>query len=418
MVNVCLTIKTCWRRQQIDLTGGQDSTGADRSSLTASVHARHRRLANRIRTSSQGTRPPARPCRQSPTSSPLKAITLNTHTSKLLAVAVAIGTTIALTLVGTCAYAAGFQHGFAADPDGKPLEIGIWYPSEAAAQPVTMGPTTMSVAVNGLVQGKALPLVVMSHGNGGSFLGHYDTAIALADAGFVVAAVTHTGDNYKDQSRATDVMDRPRQMSRVIDHMLSTWDGRGTIDASRIGMFGFSSGGFTTLASIGGIPDFSTIGPMCRQYPGDFACQLIAKSGSGHVTAPPASAIALAADPRIKAAVVAAPALGFTFAADGLKDVKVPVQLWRAEDDLILPHPRYAEAVRLALPDARQMLDYHVIPNAGHYDFLVPCSSALASIAPTICSSAPGFDRAAFHASFNAAVVGFLSRAIGVGSRS
>ncbi|MFM9425879.1 putative dienelactone hydrolase [Variovorax sp. GrIS 2.14] len=342
---------------------------------------------------------------------------MNTFTSKLRSAAAAIGTTIALTLAGTCVHAAGFQRGFAADPDGKPLEIGIWYPSEATTQPVTMGPTTMSVAVDGPVQGKTLPLVVMSHGNGGSFLGHYDTAIALADAGFVVAAVTHTGDNYADQSRSTDVMDRPRHMSRVIDHMLSTWDGRATIDAARIGMFGFSSGGFTTLVSIGGLPDFSTIGPMCRQYPGDFACQLIAKSG-GNVTAPPTSATARAADPRIKAAVVAAPALGFAFSPDGLTNVKVPVQLWRAENDLILPHPRYAEAVRLALPDARQMLDYRVVPNAGHYDFLVQCSSALASIAPAICSSAAGFDRAAFHASFNTAVVGFFSRTIGVGSSS
>ena len=277
-----------------------------------------------------------------------------------------------------------------------------------------MGPTTMSVAVNGSVHGKALPLVVMSHGNGGSFLGHYDTAIALADAGFVVAAVTHTGDNYKDQSRGTDVMDRPRQMSRVIDHMLSSWDGRGTIDAARVGMFGFSSGAFTTLASIGSIPDFSTITPMCREYPGDFACQLIAKSGS-NVTAPTTSATARAADPRIRAAVVVAPALGFTFAPDGLKNVKVPVQLWRAENDVVAPHPRYAEAVRLALPEAPQRAEYHVVPNAGHFDFLAPCSSALASIAPTICTSAAGFDRAAFHASFNAAIAGFFSKTLGVG---
>ena len=143
-------------------------------------------------------------------------------------------------------------------------------------------------------------------------------------------------------------MDRPRQISRVIDHMLSTWDGHATIDPARIGMFGFSSGGFTALVSIGGIPDFSTVGPMCRQYPGDFACQLIAKSGGTPATPLP-SAIAGAADPRIKAAVVAAPALGFTFSPDGLKNVKVPVQLWRADNDAIVPHPRYAEAVRLAL---------------------------------------------------------------------
>ena len=315
---------------------------------------------------------------------------------------------ITLALASACAHAAGFQHGFAADPDGKPLEIGIWYPSSAAALPVAMGPTTMSVAVKGPVQGKALPLVLMSHGTGGSFIGHFDTAIALADAGFVVAAVTHTGDNYADQSRSVDIMDRPRQISRVIDHMLATWDGRAAIDPARVGMFGFSAGGFTTLASIGGLPDFSKIGPVCRQYPGDFACQLLAKSG-GNVTEPTASAIANAADPRIKAAVVAAPALGFSFAPDGLKNVKVPVQLWRAEDDTVLPHPRYAEAVRLALP---QTPDYHVVPKAGHFDFLVPCSSALASIAPPICTSAPGFDRVGFHTSFNAAVVGFFNKTL------
>jgi predicted dienelactone hydrolase len=333
---------------------------------------------------------------------------MKTLTSKLFFAV----TTFVITLAGTCVHAAGFQHGFAADPDGKPLEIGIWYPSQATVQPMVMGPTTMSVAVNAIAQGKALPLVVMSHGTGSSFSGHFDTAIALADAGFVVAAVTHAGDNYADQSRSVDIMDRPRQISRVIDHMLSTWDGHALIDPMRIGMFGFSAGGFTTLVSIGGIPDFSTVEPMCRQYPGDFACQLIAKSGSNRA-APLTSATARAADPRINAAVVAAPALGFTFSPDGLKNVKVPVQLWRAENDVLLPHPRYAEAVRLALPLAP---DYHVAPNAGHFDYLVPCSAALASIAPAICTSAVGFDRAAFHASFNAAVVSFLNKTLRAGS--
>ncbi len=321
-------------------------------------------------------------------------------------------TTFVILLASTCVHAAGFQHGFAADPDGKPLEIGIWYPSQAAVQPLAMGPTTMRVAVNGAIQGKALPLVVISHGAASSFLSHFDTAIALADAGFVVAAVSHTGDNYADKSRSADIMDRPRQISRVIDHMLSTWDDHALIDSARIGMYGFSAGGFTTLVNIGGIPDFLKVGPECRQYPGDYVCQLIAKSGGNDAT-PLTSRTARAADPRIKAAVVAAPAVGFAFSPDGLKNVRVPVQLWRAENDVLLPHPRYAEAVQLALPQAA---DYHVVANAGHYDFLVPCSAALASIAPAICTSAVGFDRAAFHASFNAAVVGFLNKTLKDGS--
>lgn len=299
------------------------------------------------------------------------------------------------------------------DPDDRPLQIGIWYPSSATPAPLAMGPTTMSVASNASVQGNDLPLVVISHGNGGYFLSHFDTAIALADAGFVVVAVTHTGDNYADQSRSIFIMDRPRHVSRVIDHMLSTWSGHGVIDASRIGIFGFSSGGFTALASVGGTPDFAKIGPMCAQYPGDYACGLVAKSGR-NVPASGAFSMGGAADPRIKAAVVAAPALGFTFSPDGLKNVEVPVQLWRAENDLVVPHPRYAEAVRLALPRAP---DYRVVANAGHFDFLAPCSDSLASANPSICSSASGFNRAAFHVSFNGELVKFFQMALAGVSR-
>jgi predicted dienelactone hydrolase len=328
-------------------------------------------------------------------------------TSRLLLAA----TTCALALAGAGVHAAGFQRGFAADPEGKPLEIGIWYPSRAPVAPLVVGPTTMGVAVNGALQGKALPLVVVSHGHASSLLSHFDTAIALADAGYVVAAVSHAGDNYADRSRSADIMDRPRQISRVIDHMLSAWDGHAVIDATRIGMYGYSAGGFTALVNIGGVPDFAKVAPMCSQYPDDFACQLLARSGSAPAV-PLTSMAAPAADPRIKAAVVAAPAIGFAFAADGLKNVKVPVQLWRAENDKLVPHPRYAEAVRLALPLAP---DYRVVPNAGHYDFLVPCSHALASIAPSICASAAGFDRPQFHASFNAAVVTFLDKTLKAG---
>lgn len=313
-------------------------------------------------------------------------------------------TTLAMSLACGGVHAAGFQTGFAADPNGKPIQIAIWYPSQATPQPMTLGLTTMAVALNGPVAGRALPLVAISHGNGGSSLSHVDTAIALADAGYVVVAVTHTGDNYADQSRSVFLMDRPKHISRALDHMLSTWDGRAALDPARIGMFGFSSGGFTTLASIGGVADFSKVGPNCRDYPGDYACQLIAKSGHANLAPPDTTDVH---DRRIKAAVVAAPALGFAFAPSGLKNVRIPVQLWRAEDDVILPQPRYAEAVRLALPAAP---DYHVVPKAGHFDFLAPCSAGLANAAPFICTSAPGFDRAAFHNNFNAAVVAFFDK--------
>ena len=145
---------------------------------------------------------------------------------------------------------------------------------------------------------------------------------------------------------------------------------------------------------------------MCSQYPADFACQLIAKAGRPIVLL---SASSFKADLRIKAAIVAAPALGIAFAPGGLKSVKVPVQLWSAENDVMVPTPRYAEAVRLALPQAP---DYRVVRRAGHYDFMAPCSDALAGLAPAICKRDPDFDRLAFHQTFNAAAVDFFGKTL------
>src|SRR5437899_9841295 len=123
-----------------------------------------------------------------------------------------------LLLAATPVFSVGFTQVMVPDPDGPPLEAGIWYPSDAPASSQRLGLYSQTVAVGGDIAGRGLPLVVMSHGTGGSFEGHYDTALALAEAGFVVAAVTHTGDNYRDQSgfaRAPE--SRPRHIKALID---------------------------------------------------------------------------------------------------------------------------------------------------------------------------------------------------------
>jgi predicted dienelactone hydrolase len=68
--------------------------------------------------------------------------------------------------------------------------------------------------------------VLISHGTAGSEASHYDTVLALADEGLVVAALTHTCDNYMDQSyvrNRKDLTDRPHQVSVVLNYMLTTW---------------------------------------------------------------------------------------------------------------------------------------------------------------------------------------------------
>jgi predicted dienelactone hydrolase len=313
---------------------------------------------------------------------------------------------VLVSAVPALARSVGFQELRVANGADRPLVIGVWYPSDAPASDQRLGTFTQLVAPNGpLAPGRTLPLVVMSHGNGGWYGGHYDTAIALARAGFVVAALSHTGDTYDDQSRATRLIDRPRQLHRLIDYMTGEWTAHDRIDAGRIGAFGFSSGGFTALVAIGGTPDLNAIAPHCRAHPGYYDCQLLKRVGGAEtVTAPPAEA--WTHDPRIRAAVVAAPALGFTFGKPGLQSIHVPVQLWRDLDDHILPNPDYAEAVRAALPEAPEM---HLVEKADHFDFLAPCDDRLRDLAPDICRSEPGFDRVAFHETFNAAVTAFFS---------
>jgi predicted dienelactone hydrolase len=291
-----------------------------------------------------------------------------------------------------------------------PITVGIWYPTEAVPKPERLGGWTQMVAKSAPVAPGRHPLVVMSHGNGGWFAGHHDTALALAHAGFVVAALTHPGDNYQDQSRATDIPLRVAAVSRLIDYMLDEWPPHGTMDPERVGIFGFSAGGLTALVASGGVPDLSTFAGHCHEHPHDADCLIVAAAGMEFdelATRFPPSV--WKHDSRIRAAVVAAPAIGFTFLPHGLQKVTIPVQIWRAADDTVLPYPEYADAARRALPKPPE---YHVVPDAGHYDFLAPCDSATAEEVPEICTSAPGFDRSAFHERFDKAVVAFFRKTL------
>jgi predicted dienelactone hydrolase len=78
----------------------------------------------------------------------------------------------------------GFQVGQAHDSDGRAFPVGIWYPTAAPTSLRFVGAGFMEIARDAPVAGKALPLVVISHGNSGAWTSHSDLALALASAGF------------------------------------------------------------------------------------------------------------------------------------------------------------------------------------------------------------------------------------------
>ncbi|SAL40691.1 dienelactone hydrolase-like protein [Caballeronia peredens] len=324
-----------------------------------------------------------------------------------LAALIELAFVLAFALLAAPSFAAdvGFEEIRIANGAEAPLTVGIWYPTDAAASEHALGNHTQTVAQDAPVAGNRLRLIVMSHGGGGAFDSHYDTALALAHAGFVAAAVSHAGDTFDDQTHVLQPWRRTAQLHRLVDFMLTEWPGHAHLDEARIGAFGFSNGAFTVLVAAGGKPNLSDIAPYCRAHPDHDLCGALQRAGVDPDVAARVPPDAWVRDSRIKAVVIAAPAFGFAFGRAGLSDVRVPVQLWRAADDRHQPDPYYDEAVRTNLPRAPE---YHVVADAGHYDFLPPCDARLSRKLPALCISLPGFDRAAFHDEFNAETVRFF----------
>ena len=306
---------------------------------------------------------------------------------------------LALCLGASQAQAAGLQLiDIPADATGPAITGAIWYPCAEAPSVVQIGKYSLRGAMNCKIAGNNLPLVVISHGRGGAFAGHQDTAAQLADAGFVVAALNHPGDTSGDTSRSADLaafVARPADVKRLIDFMLGAAPLAPAIDPKRIGFFGFSRGGYTGLVLIGANPDWALAMTLCQQSTARMCEQVRARQyPEGGLTH----------DPRIKAAVIADP-LAFFLSGESIASITVPVQLWASErgGDGVDEH-----SVATVDKNLRSAHSYQVVAKAGHFAFLAPCPAALVDELPALCRDAPDFDRAAFHQKLNDAVLSFF----------
>lgn len=305
----------------------------------------------------------------------------------------------ALCLMVAGAQAAGIRLiDVPADSAGPALTGAVWSPCAMALQEVEVEGTALPAVKDCPISGDKLPLVVISHGRGGSFIGHHDTAETLADAGFIVAAINHPGDTSTDLSRSDDLasfIERPTDIKRLIDYLLQASSVATKVDAQRIGFFGFSRGGYTGLVLIGANPDWATVAQFCGQSP-SHACEQVRHK---EFTTQP-----LTHDARIKAAVIADP-LTIMFSRDNYAAITVPVQLWQSErgGDGVFPHNVEVAAKSLPAPH-----EYRSVPNSAHFAFLAPCPPAALNEKPDLCTDASGFDRVAFHKEFDAAILAFL----------
>jgi predicted dienelactone hydrolase len=114
----------------------------------------------------------------------------------------------------------------------------------------------------------------------------------------------------------------------------------------------------------------------------------------------------IAHEPRVRAAVLLAPAYGVFFDRKGLADVTAAIRIYRAGSDDIVRHPFNEDQVRRALP---RPPEYDVVPG-GHFVFVAPCRRPSAA---TLCRDPAGVDRAAIHRRLNAEIRDFFDRRLG-----
>jgi len=266
------------------------------------------------------------------------------------------------------------------------------------------------------------PLIILSHGTGGNPLPDHDLAATLVRAGFVVAQLTHAGDNHLDTSRAgpESFRQRPLEATQALDALAAdpAWSGR--LNLSRVGVHGMSAGGVTALSLAGGQWRLLNLLTHCAAHleadPGfclngtQTPAQQAERAASYRraARAPerwlPAELTALHGgrnspdadprpDPRI-ASVTAAVPVAAIYSPESLARIRVPVGLVTATHDEVLLPRFHSQHVLNHCTACTQLAE---LPG-GHFDVLAPWPESVAREAAALQvrggGLTPGFDPA------------------------
>ncbi len=188
------------------------------------------------------------------------------------------------------------------------------------------------------------------------------------------------------------------------------------LDLNRLGVAGFSAGGFTSLVEAGAHVDVARFRKFCAAHPDDGVCApqkefTFSRADAEAFLARPEVAPALAqstADnsiPGVKAAFVMAPALVQSLDPESLKAMTVPVMILLGDADKVAPPATNGEVAAADIPGARLI----VLPHVGHYDFLAQCTTAGDAVVAVCPTAVP---RSATHRSAIEDALAFFDAAI------
>jgi predicted dienelactone hydrolase len=321
------------------------------------------------------------------------------------------------------ASAAARNHG-----DGT-IRITLWYPATAPEQEVVIGPTDAPLFLPGKVAVNApfadqtrQPLILLSHGFGGTAEQLTWLAAPLARAGYIVVSVDHPGSNGRDKLTPEGVYapwERARDLQAALDRVLADPTLAAHVDRRRIGVGGFSLGGFTSLLEVGARPDLDHFVVFCDgphrdaicdpqiEYPDDFheMPKVLAEPGMAALAADRFTDLS---DQRVRAAFLIAPAVieGIDFAS--LRRLHRPVAIALGAADTVAPPETNGMLAAKLVPGAT----INVFPGVGHYDFLSECGSGSAALPEAYCAERPGISRRAVHDRVARAAIAFFDRTV------
>jgi len=340
---------------------------------------------------------------------------------------------LVLTLTGQVALA-GTAVGFkqieqAEKGNDRSLKISLWYPANGAvtkAETVGENPVFYGLTVKPDVlaaPGKH-PLVLLSHGYGGSWRNLNWLAGELVQSGYIVAAPDHPGTTFQnmDDAEALRLWERPRDISRTLTAVLENTSLAGEIDDGKIAVIGHSLGGWTAIELAGGRYQADRALKDCTGDVMPAQCKdlkLMARIGIvGGGRARPELSQDLK-DKRVGAAVSLdlGPASGFV--PDSLAGIDIPVLVYAAghETAEIAAIKSDSEYLRQHLPASSTL--YREIGDATHFSFVQTCKPGADKIieeeSPAegfVCRDGGGRNRADIHREIADSIVSFLHEAL------
>jgi predicted dienelactone hydrolase len=328
---------------------------------------------------------------------------------------------LSIATVATASDQVGFRDIHIGGDSARPLHVVVWYPTQDAGPGESTGENKAFFGIqthrNAVPAPGKYPLVVLSHGYGGSWRNLSWLAEVLVRQSYVVAAPDHPGTTTfdRDPARAAMLWERPRDLGRVIDALAANPEIAGEVDGQRIAAIGHSLGGWTVAALAGARFETARLVKDCEANASPRACALTTELGLSNPRLEHSMA-----DPRLKAFVSLDLGLARGFEPQSLAEIGIPALVIAAGTDIgDMPAPLESGYLADHLPKAWST--YVTIPNAMHFSFMQVCKpNAVAMIeeeAPgdgVVCRDGGNGSRSEIHRETAVLVSGFLAKALTV----